>query len=107
MVTEHDVRMVYQSHLYKLRVMPECPVDQFLLLALLSSAPVRSQIRANSFTLDIIDSLGDRLRDLVLPVPKADAKRSEISSLVKRVIDDRVEARELARRATLEVTAKR
>lgn len=107
MVTEHDVRILYQSHLYKLRVLPDSPIDRFLLLAALSSPPLRSQIRANSFTMDIIDSLGDRVRDLVLPIPKNATKRDDISAMVKRVIADRVEARELARRAALEIAGLR
>lgn len=103
MVTKHDVRIVYQSHLLKLRVLEGAPLDRYLLLAALSSAPVRSQIRANSFTLDIIDSLGDRVRDLVIPVPADTRRRDDISTMVKRVIADRVEARELARQAAIEI----
>jgi type I restriction enzyme M protein len=105
MVTKHDVRMLYQSHLYKLRLSDDAPLDRFLLLAALSSPPVRAQIRACSFTQDIIDSLGDRIRELVIPIPKDSARRREISKLVERVIADRVEARELARRASLEVAS--
>jgi type I restriction enzyme M protein len=103
MVTKHDVRIVFQSHIYKLRLEPTALLDRFLLLAILSSQPVRSQIRANSFTLDIIDSLGDRIGDIVLPIPKSKQRRDKISSMVERVIAERVEARELARRATVEV----
>lgn len=105
MVTKHDVKIVYQSHLYKLRLSPDAPIDRYLLLAALSSPPVRSQIRANSFTMDIIDSLGDRVRDLILPVPQDRRRREEISNMVERVIADRVEARELARRAALEIAS--
>jgi type I restriction enzyme M protein len=78
-------------------------LDRYLLLAALSSPPVRGQIRAFSFTQDIINSLGERIRELVIPIPKAAEKRQEISELVERVIADRVEARESARRASLEI----
>jgi type I restriction enzyme M protein len=105
MVTKHDVRIVFQSHIVKMRLTEDAPLDEFLLLAALSSPPVRSQIRANSFTLDIIDSLGDRVRDLVLPIPASEARRNQISAMVRRVIAERVEARELARRAALEIAA--
>jgi type I restriction enzyme M protein len=103
MVTKHDVEIVYQSHLYKLRLADGAPLDRYLLLAALSSPPVRSQIRARSFTQDIINSLGDRLFEIVLPIPKARDRRLEISELVERVLADRVEARELARRASVEI----
>ena len=105
LITKHDVRIVYQSHLYKLRVHDDAPLDRYLLLAALSSPLVRRQIRANSFTMDIIDSLGDRVRDLVVAVPSNPRRRQEISEMVERVIADRVEARELSRRAAVEIAA--
>jgi type I restriction enzyme M protein len=104
-ITGHDTRIVYQSHLYKLRLTADSDLNPFLLLAILSSKPVRAQIKSLSFTQDIIDSLGDRIRELVLPVPRSASVRNEISGTVERVIADRVEARELARRATLLVAA--
>jgi type I restriction enzyme M protein len=100
-VTRHDERIVYQSHLYKLRLEADERLNVFLLLAILSSRPVRAQVKSMAFTQDIINSLGDRIRELILPVPRSRARRDEISSTVKSVIADRVEARELARRATL------
>jgi type I restriction enzyme M protein len=100
-ITKHDTRIVYQSHLYKLRLTTDADLNPFLLLAILSSKPVRAQIKSLSFTQDIINSLGDRIREIVLPVPRSATKRSEITSTVEHVIKDRVEARELARQATL------
>lgn len=105
MVTAHDVRIVFQSHLYKLRLAQDAEIDRYLLLAGLSSPLVQRQIRACSFTQDIINTLGDRITEIVIPVPKAARRRKEISALVERVIADRVEARELARRASIEITA--
>jgi type I restriction enzyme M protein len=105
MVTKHDVEMLYQSHLYKLRLMEDDVFDRYLLLAGLTSAPVRAQIRSYSFTQDIIDSLGDRIREIRIPIPKDEIRRHEISELVKTVVADRVEARELARRAASEIVA--
>ena len=98
-ITKHDTRIVYQSHLYKLRLVPDEYLNPFLLLAILSSDPVKAQVKSLSFTQDIIDSLGDRVRELVLPVPRSPERREEITSTVRRVINDRVEARELAREA--------
>jgi type I restriction enzyme M protein len=103
MVTKHDVDMVFQSHIYKLRLLRDEGLDRYLLLAALSSPPVRAQIKSYSFTQDIIDSLGDRIREIVLPIPKDEIKRMEISRLVKRALADRVEARELARRAAVDI----
>lgn len=99
-ITRHDVKIVYQSHLYKIRIHPnELGLTPYLLLAILSSKPVQLQIRSKCVTQDIIDSLGDRINDIYLPIPKDTALREEISQIVERVIKSRVEARELARKA--------
>jgi type I restriction enzyme M protein len=103
-VTEYDREIVYQSHIYKIRVNKnDHGFEPFLLLALLSSPIVQRQIKAKQFTQDIIDSLGERIHELILPVPKAEKKRDYITKLVGKVIEDRIEARELARKARLEV----
>lgn len=104
-VSKYDTKIVYQSHLFKIRVCNGAPFDNYLLLAILSSPPVISQIKAMSFTQDIINSLGDRIYDLILPVPKSLKKRREISAMVKQSIEARIEARELARRARQAVVA--
>jgi type I restriction enzyme M protein len=104
MVTSYDCEMVYQSHIYKIRVLKEAHgLNPFLLLAILSCSVVQRQIKAKQFTQDIIDSLGERIRELVLPIPRSEDSRREITEMVKRVIDERVEARELARKAVIAV----
>lgn len=102
-VTKYDTQIVFQSHLYKIRVRDDQRISPYLLLAALSSGPVRRQIRAKRFTQDIIDSLGNRILELVLPLPRDGALRERISGMVKRSIDERVEARELARQACFEL----
>jgi type I restriction enzyme M protein len=103
-VTEYDCEIIYQSHLYKIRVMGNnLDINPFLLLAILSSPVVQRQIKSKQFTQDIIDSLGERINELVLPVPKSKMLRDEVTGMVKTAINDRVEARELARKARLAV----
>jgi hypothetical protein len=68
-VTEYDTRIVFQSHMYKLRVKKPQRLSPYLLLAALSSEPVQKQIQAKRFTQDIIDSLGDRITELFVEEP--------------------------------------
>ncbi|WP_374303819.1 N-6 DNA methylase [Ferrovibrio sp.] len=100
-VSEYDERIVYQSHIYKIRCVKPEVLSPYLLLATLSSEPVQKQIKAKTFTQDIIDSLGNRVTELVLPLPKNPEARKAIEKLVKKVVADRVEARELARQAKM------
>ncbi|MCZ7673090.1 MAG: hypothetical protein M5U34_41205 [Chloroflexi bacterium] len=63
-ITEYDTQIVYQSHLYKLRLTNQARLSPYLLLAILSSEPVQKQIKAKRFTQDIIDSLGQRIHEV-------------------------------------------
>ena len=78
-------------------------LSPYLLIALLSSEPVVQQIKARSHTQDIIDSLGNRIYEIVLPIPKDEHRRHHIIQIVEKVIQDRIEARELARQACIAV----
>ena len=99
-VSELDVEIIYQSHLYKIRVNPNSlGLDPFLLLAILSCPIVQRQIRSKQFTQDIIDSLGERINELVIPVPRNVASRKRISKMVSDAMRQRVKARQLAKKA--------
>lgn len=100
LVTEYDTQIIYQSHLYKIRIRKNTmELNPFLLIAILSSSVVQRQVKSKQFTQDIIDSLGDRINELVLPIPKSKVKRDEITEMVRASILDRIEARELAKKA--------
>ena len=60
-VTEFDLPMLFQSHLYRIRVRKPEIIDPWLLFALLNTPVVRRQIRAKQFTQDIIDTIGKRV----------------------------------------------
>lgn len=95
-VTCNDSKMLFQSHLYKIRVNDNnIGINPYLLLALLSSSAVQKQIRSKQFTQDIIDSLGERIRELVLPIPKENSDIKQITSLVHKAVDYRIKARKL------------
>ncbi len=104
-ITEHDIPMLYQSHIYKLRVNDRSKANPFLLLAALSSDFVQRQIKSFCVSQDIIDSLGDKILHLQIPLPKSKVVRQRIGKLVEKVIKDRTEARELARKACEEIVA--
>lgn len=97
MLTKHDVRIVYQSHLYKIRVRQPSRLSPHLLLAVLNSPIVRRQIRAKQFTQDIIDTLGQRITELVLPVPKDPSTRDAIAEEARQIVETRAELRARAR----------
>ncbi len=105
-VTEQDKEILYQSHIYKIRVNTNnLGINPYLLLAVLTCPVVQKQIRSKQFTQDIIDSLGDRINELFLPIPKSQKERERISELVRSAVERRIEARGLAYEARMAVAA--
>jgi len=102
-ITEYDLPMLYQSHIFKIRVENTERLTPFLLLAALNSSFVQRQIKSFCVSQDIIDSLGDKIRQVRLALPKSKKTRDRITDLVEKVIRDRIEARELARKACEEI----
>ncbi len=103
MITEDTTEIVYQSHIYKIRSNDHELMPPALLLAILSSPIVREQIYAKRFTQDIIDTLGARVRELQLPIPKDSDERGLVIESVRCALALKAEARTLARSAALTV----
>ena len=104
-VTKYDLPMLYQSHIYKIRVEKPERITPFLLLAALTCPFAQRQIKSFCVSQDIIDSLGNKIHEIRLALPKAAKTRTRITNLVEKAIRDRTEARELARKACEEVMA--
>lgn len=98
MITEADARILFQSHILKLRVTETGAISSPLLLALLTTPIVRRQIRAKQFTADIIDTIGNRYQELVLPVPRSATDRLRFERDVLAVLEHRTRYRELLRK---------
>lgn len=96
MLTQADERILYQSHLYKIRVLKPELFSPYLLLALLNTPIVKRQIRSKQFTQDIIDTLGQRIQELMLPVPKDAQVRKRIIEEVKYIVETRAILRQRA-----------
>jgi len=68
--------------------------NPYLLLALLSSPFVRRQIRSKQFTRGVIDTLGDRYRELLLPLPKDPAERVRLVRETRSIVEMRAKLKE-------------
>ena len=99
MVTKYDTRIIFQSHLYKIRVREnnQYGLNRYYLLGALSSEFLKKQITANTYSCDIIDSLGNRLNDLVIPIPKNAEKLKQITTEICESIELNMRAKELAK----------
>lgn len=106
MITKYNTEMLYQSHIYKIRCLDHEILSPFLLLVILNSPIVKRQIRSKQFTQDIIDTLGNRLMELILPIPKDQTFRNEIEQETKFIIEQRAELRQRTLAVPLKVLKK-
>lgn len=98
LVTSHDLPCLYQSHILKIRVLDSSPISAPLLLACLNSPIVKWQFKSKQFTADIIDTLGNRYREIVLPIPISELESNELANEVQQNIIERISLREKIRK---------
>lgn len=94
LVTEFDTKMLYCGGLIKIRMHQNDLLDEYLMLGLLNSYIVKRQIRTKQFTRDVIDTLGQRLKEVIIPIPNTPELRSAISIEIKKIVRNRISARD-------------
>ncbi len=93
-ITELDTKIIIQSHIFQLKVLENNEsFDSYLLLYLLNLDIVQKQIQAITFIQGTIATIGNRIMDIILPMPKAHMKRKEISDYIKEIINKKIEIR--------------
>ena len=93
MITKSDGRLLFQSHILRLRLHGSETLDPYLFFAALNSGFVSQQIRAYQFTQDIIDTLGTRIKEIKLALPRNPQDRTRISKQIKEIIEQRAKFR--------------
>jgi type I restriction enzyme M protein len=63
---------------------------------------VKRQIKSKQFTQDIIDTLGKRILELVLPIPKDKSLRERIARETREIVLTRVALRNKAKQISLD-----
>jgi type I restriction enzyme M protein len=102
-VTEADLPMLFQSHIYRVRVLKPSTISPWLLFACLNTPIVKRQIRSKQFTQDIIDTLGKRFTEILLPVPKDAKVAAKIAHETQEIIESRAMLRNRAKAIALEL----
>ncbi len=102
-ITELDKEIIIQSHIFQIKSLPNDEyIDSFLLLYLLNLEIVQKQIQAITFIQGTIATIGNRIMEVVLPIPSDIEKRKEISKTIEKIIDDKVNIRKKIRNLSLD-----
>jgi hypothetical protein len=102
-LTKADAQALYAGGIYRIRSLKPEELDPYLLLVLLNTAIVNQQIRAKQFTRDIIDTLGRRLLEVVLPIPKSPALATALAEEARLTVEERIRLRDEAKELVLDV----
>ena len=92
-VTEMETKMLYCGGLFKIRSLDTKMLNPYLLLGILNSYIVKRQIRTKQFTRDVIDTVGQRIYEIILPIPKDKSVADNLSQSIERIINSRFESR--------------
>lgn len=93
MITPLDTKIIIQSHIRQIKVLDKDKLSPYLLLALLGLEIVQKQIEAKSFRQGTISTLGNRLKEVIVPIPIDSNIRKELTEKVKNSIIVRTNAR--------------
>lgn len=92
-VTSLDKKMVIQSHIRRIRCLKPDKLHPYLLLYLLNTEIVQKQIKEKTFVQATISTIGERLYEIVIPIPTDKNTVKEIINEVSKIIKMKVEAR--------------
>ena len=93
-VTKLDIRIIIQSHLRKLRVLDRQYIDPYYFFYLLNSKIVRKQIDSKTFVQATISTIGNRLREIILPINNNRNEIRKRAEEIKKIIDEKCVLRE-------------
>jgi len=86
LVHQLDLPLVYCGGIIKIRAIDRGYLPPGLLFILLNTPFVRRQIRNKQFTRNVIDTIGQRLDEIVLPIPRDPAVRRLISASIAQML---------------------
>jgi type I restriction enzyme M protein len=102
-VSEMDTKIIIQSHIFQIKALKNDEfIDSYLLLYLLNLNIVQKQIQAITFIQGTIATIGNRIMEIILPIPVAIGKRKEISNYIKSIIEEKTKIRKKIRNLSLE-----
>ncbi len=102
-ITKLDTKIIIQSHIFQIKTLENDEyIDSYLLLYLLNLDIVQKQIRAITFVQGTIATIGNRIMEVVLPIPSEIDKRREISDYIRNIINSKTDIKKKIQNLSLE-----
>lgn len=94
MITKLDIKVIIQSHVKKIRVLDKNFIDPYYLFYLLNSKVVRKQIDSKIFVQATISTIGNRLREVILPISCDQNEVKKVTNEIRSIIEEKAGLRE-------------
>jgi len=102
-ITELDTKIIIQSHIYQIKILKnKLSLDPYLILYLLNLEIVQRQIQAITFIQGTIATIGNRIMEVMLPIPSDINRRKEISTYIKNIIENKIKTRKKIQKLSLD-----
>ncbi|MCK4481414.1 MAG: N-6 DNA methylase, partial [Candidatus Lokiarchaeota archaeon] len=102
-ITKLDTKIIIQSHIFQIKTLENDEyIDSYLLLYLLNLDIVQKQIQAITFVQGTIATIGNRIMEVVLPIPFEINTRKEISDYIRNIINSKTEIKKKIQNLSLE-----
>lgn len=92
-LTEHDLKMLVQSHFLIIKSLKKDVLNPYLLFYLINQKIVKQQIEEKTFVQATLSTIGDRLKEVILPIPKSKELQEKIIKDIQHIIEVRRELR--------------
>jgi len=89
-ITSLDKKIVIQSHIRRFRCLKPQQLHHYLLLYLLNTDIVQQQIKAMTFVQATISTLGNRIYEIMLPIPKGKNVIDKIINEILNIIEMKI-----------------
>jgi Type I restriction modification DNA specificity domain. len=89
-MTSLDKKIVIQSHIRRFRCLKPQQLHPYLLLYLLNTDIVQQQIEAKTFVQATISTLGNRIYEIILPIPKDKNVIGKIINEISNIIEMKI-----------------
>jgi len=90
---DKDTKCLIQSHFQIFRCEKKEKFNPYLLFYLLNTPIVKKQVRGNIVVQSTLATIGERTKDLILPIPKDPESKEKIIETTKKIIKERAKLR--------------
>lgn len=85
LVTQYDTKILLQSHFLIIRSLDQIKMNPYLLLYLLNCDIVKKQMNEKIFVQATLSTIGNRLTEIILPIPKQKEAKEKVITSMKKV----------------------